>query len=159
MPPDRHSDRKQSHATSSGAASSGAPSFSADRDSSAVRSVKKKIETLKRETSAALRELEELESRKRKWKQRVKGSADTTKAEFLRAASSWRRKLDEHTDELVEVRAAIEKTLPELEECRRKLKEMGESTSARRAEMEREHKERLAEIRREIDILNPEGSA
>ena len=119
-----------------------------------MRSVKKKIETLKRETSATLRELEEVEERKKKWKQRAKESVEGSKADFLRSAAAWRRKIDEHNDELERVRAGINRTLPELEESRRRLKELSDSIRTRRAEMERETKERLAPLKREMDILN-----
>jgi len=63
------------------------------------------------------------------------------------------RQIDEDTDELRRLRATTERTQPEVEEHRRRLKELAESTSIRRAALESERDERIREVEDEIEQI------
>jgi len=119
----------------------------------AVRSTLKKVEKLKQCTKDLDAELEDVEHQKRKAKQAARENADATKAEFLRNAAVIQRQNDEDTDELRRLRATTERTQPEVEEHRRRLKELAESTSIRRAALERERDERIREVEDEIEQI------
>lgn len=119
----------------------------------AMRSMEKKIETLKRETLKADREIEELEHKKKKAKHVARTAADEVKADFLRTAAALQSKLDADSDEILQLRAANERDEEELEELRQKLREQEESNAEHRAQLERATQERLAALHEEMEVL------
>jgi len=115
--------------------------------------MKKKIETLHRETLKLDAELKEQEGKRKKAKHTARSSADEFKGDFLRSAAVIQRQLDADSDEIQQLQAEIERDEVEIEELRRKLSEQKEANRLHREDMESKTHEKLAELHEEMEML------
>ena len=154
---DRHDSRKHARDDRDGHSYRKQPrhedTHEARGESREVRSVRKKVETLNTETAKLDAEQQELEHRKRKAKQAAREATEELKTDFLRTAAVIQTKIDLDNEKEMELRAENDARQPELLEARAQLKDLDETHARRRAEMERQSKERLAAINAELLAL------
>ena len=137
------SDKKRSHESSSSTAG----------ETHEERSLRKKTEKLRQCIVEIDSELSDLELRRKQAKKDAREATDGSKMEFLRTAATLQRKIDENSEEMKRLRAAVERDQPEVEELRQKLAEQLAQHKSRHTELENEHRSQVEPLRQEIEFL------